>query len=217
MTPTQLAEFARRQLSPVRGKSGEVLYSGAETLRPGPLYLLGHNPGGDPRNRSLPTIRQSIDWLPTKPKNSYLDTKWSGRDTLQVRVIWLLAALGLHPRYVAAANLCFVRSRDAKTSKMREYAELCWPVHEKILDIVQPSMVIAYGNSAGSPYEFLSHKFGVVKHGTYRSGHGAWSCRTFDVPGRFRVVGLPHLSRYDITAHPEVVRWIKSLLPVLAG
>jgi hypothetical protein len=211
MTPTQLAGFARRQLSPIRNKSGEVLYSGVATLRPGLLYLLGHNPGGDPRNRRLPTIRQSVDWLPTRTLNSYLDATWSGRDTLQCRVIWLLAALGLHPRHVAASNLCFVRSRDAKSSKMREYAEICWPVHENILRIVRPRIVIAYGNSANSPYEFLADKFSAGRRGDFRSGQGTWLCRTFDVPGHFRVVGLPHLSRYDITAHSQVVKWIKSL------
>jgi hypothetical protein len=189
-----------------------VLYSGVTTLPPGPLYLLGHNPGGDPSDGQLMTIRQSIEGLPRQAFNSYLDSTWSGRNTLQCRVIWLLSALGVHPRRVAASNLCFVRSRAAKTSRMREYAEMCWPVHEEILKVVRPRMVIVYGNSANSPYEFLADKFGLVQPATFRSGHGTWSCRTFVVPGRFRVVGLPHLSRYDITTHLCVVQWIKSLL-----
>lgn len=189
-----------------------MLYSGAATLRPGPLYLLGHNPGGRPTDPRLPTIGQSVDWLPTQKFNSYLDTAWVGRTALQCRVIWLLAALGLHPRQVPASNLCFVRSRDVKTSRMREYAEICWPVHEKILEMVKPRMIVVYGNSAHSPYEFLANRFGIVKSRTHGSGHGSWLCRTFVVPGHFRIVGLPHLSRYDITAHPHVARWIKSLL-----
>src|SRR5262249_13392113 len=46
---------------------------------------------------------------------------------------------------------------------------------------------------------------------TCSSGHGDWKCRSFVVPGRFRVVGLPHLSRYDITAHANVIAWIKRI------
>lgn len=212
MTPNGLAEFARRQLSSLQDKSGQVLYSGAATLCSGPIYLLGHNPGGDPTDRRLPTLRQSIEDLPRQECNSYLDTVWSGRETLQCRVIWLLASLGMHPRSVPASNLCFVRSRDANASELHRYAETCWPVHEKILDIVRPRVVIVYGNSANSPYAFLGRKFGAKQHETFRAGHGAWSCRRFAVSGRFYVVGFPHLSRYDITAHPKVVRWVEACL-----
>ena len=208
MTPRKLAYFANDQLRPISSKSGEVLYSGVETLRAGRVYLLGHNPGGNPRDRGLPTVQQSIDDLPKKRQNSYLDTTWLGRDTLQVRVIWLLAALGLHPSHVAASNLSFVRTRDAVASRMHENAETCWPVHEAILEIVKPRVILAYGNSAQSPYSFLLKKFSARDEHTCLSGHGVWKCRAFHVPGRFHVVGLPHLSRYDITAHPQVVRWI---------
>jgi hypothetical protein len=211
MTPRQLAEFAREHLSAIRHKSGEVLYSGVDSLQPGRVYLLGHNPGGDPTNRRLSTVGKSIAWLPKRTTNSYLVTEWSGRDTLKSRVLWLLTALKLNPRQVAASNLCFVRSPNAGTSRMQEYADLCWPVHEQILKIVRPRLVIVYGNSAQSPYSFLSQKFEAQTHKCHRSGHGSWMCRTFVVSGRFRVVGLPHLSRYDITDHCDVVRWIRAL------
>ncbi len=94
MTPRLLAAFAKRHLGSLCQESGQVLYSGVETLQPGRLYLIGHNPGGDPGNRSLMTIGESLASLPTNKFNSYLDTTWSGRDTLQRRIIWLTAALG---------------------------------------------------------------------------------------------------------------------------
>ena len=76
MTPKQLAGFATTHLSAsLRRKSGQLLYSGSETLRPGQVYLLGHNPGGSPKNRSLLTISKSIASLTAKEStNSYLDT-----------------------------------------------------------------------------------------------------------------------------------------------
>ena len=131
---------------------------------------------------------------------------------LQRRVIWLLSTLGLNPRDVAASNLIFPRSRDAASSQFERFAELCWPVHEWILDVVRPRLVIAYGNSDPSPYSFLAWKYGVADPESHPSGHGRWDCRSFLVPGRFRVVGLPHLSRYKVSAHPEVGAWMKSLM-----
>jgi hypothetical protein len=215
--PEEIADFARAQLTSVLSQSGEILYSAALTLRSGPVYLLGHNPGGDPNDRGLPNVGQSLDDLPTKTINSYLDTVWSrqhgvGQAPLQRRVVWLLESLGLKPRDVAASNLIFVRSPDVRGSRFREYSELCWPVHERILDVVKPRLVLVYGNSHPSPFEFLLNVFGAdVEQPECPSGHGTWMCRSFQVPGRFRVVGLPHLSRYDVTGHPEVVRWINSI------
>src|SRR3982751_3732883 len=109
MRPRQLAQFAAETLGALGRESGQVLYSGLETLRPGSIYLLGLNPGGEPGNKRLMTVSQSLKSLPTNKTNSYLDSTWSGRDVLQRRVLWLLAGLGFHPRQVAASNLCFVR------------------------------------------------------------------------------------------------------------
>jgi hypothetical protein len=218
MTPRKLAQFARKRLHAILDMSGEVLYSGVSTLERGDIYLLGHNPGGDAANPRLPTVRSSLEELPSKCINSYLDTLWSGRDALQRRVIWLLAGLGFHPTNVTASNLIFMRSRDAAGSQFGQFAELCWPVHEQSLQIVQPRIVVVYGNSSNSPFSFLIQKYGVTRTEAFPSGHGDWLCRRFEVPGRFLVVGLPHLSRYDITKHSSVVRWIKDGAgPVKAG
>ncbi|MGI8672055.1 MAG: hypothetical protein ACR2LU_05565, partial [Luteitalea sp.] len=78
----------------------------------------------------------------------------------------------------------------------------------RILEIVQPRLVIVYGNP---PYRFLGERFG--RHGEVRhaSGHGNWPCRSFDVTDRFRVVGLPHMSLYAVDHHPEVEEWTREL------
>ena len=89
-------------------------------------------------------------------------------------------------------DLIFVRSRDAAASQFDVYADLCWLVHEQILQIVKPELVVVFGNSndCRTPTE---RKFRAQSHERYPSGHGTWTCRSFLVPGRFRVVGLPHL------------------------
>lgn len=117
---------------------------------------------------------------------------------------------------MAASNLIFSRSRDAATSQFHKFAELCWPVHREILKIVNPALIIAYGNSGDSPYSFMFQKFGGPRESQFASGHGNWSCRAFQVPGSFHVVGLPHMSRYAVTSHPEVVDWIRNLTGDLA-
>jgi hypothetical protein len=210
----QVATFARWHLREILNLSGEVLYSAASTLRPGEVYLLGHNPGGSARDDRLPRVGASLDGLPKKRTNSYLQS-WNGRvpsqAPLQRRVIWLLERLGFNPAEIAASNLIFPRSRDAAASRFRDYSRLCWPVHEQILDIVRPRLIIAYGNGGQSPYRFLYRQFAASAEDCRPSGHRPWVCRSFLVAGRFRVVGIPHLSRYDISAHEDVVQWIKTL------
>ena len=221
-TVDQFVSSAREHL---KGKdllhlSGEVLYSAASTLRPGAVYLLGHNPGGDEQNVELPTVGTSLDGLPSQTWNSYIDTQWAGRGgkkyaageaPLQLRVKWLLEKLGLDPRDVAASNLIFPRSRDAASSRFLELSKICWPVHADVLQIVRPQMVIVYGNSGLSPYRFLLDMFEPDSEECQPSGHGAWLCRSFVVPDRFRVVGIPHMSRYKISAHDDVANWVRGL------
>ena len=219
-----LSEFvltARGHLSPILSRSGNILYSSAATLRPGTLYLLGLNPGGDPndaRHREQ-TIGSVLDALPAKRDNEYLDVSWRergdrkppGQSKLQRRVQWLSEMLGVDLRDVCAANLIFARSTGAESSDYARLAPVCWPVHELILDIVRPKLVVAYGNSAVSPYAYLLQRFGASREVEFPSGHVTWTCRAFGVGG-MRVAGLPHLSRYAIDHHPDVGRWLTSML-----
>ena len=210
----ELVTFARRQLEPILHLSGKFLYSSADTLKPGRIYLLGHNPGGSPLAKAAQTIGLCLDALPHKETNDYLDESWknqpAGTSFLQLRVKWLLQNIGLNPREVAASNLIFPRSVAAAGIRFAELSEICWPVRERILDIVGPALVIVFGNSGESPYAFLRQKFNASSETTVPSGHGTWNCRTFDVRGRFRVVGLPHLSRYNVRAHAHIATWLNS-------
>lgn len=215
--PDRLARFASQQLASILQESGQILYSSASTLSPGSVYLLGHNPGGSPQDLGDATIGRSIKQLPTKKTNSYLDEGWGdlppGESVLQRRVRFLLDGLGLDVRSVAASNLIFLRSRDVDGVEFPADAELCWPVHERILEVVSPSVIIAFGNDERqSPYAFLREKYAQRSDQETRpAGHGNWRCKSFNVPGSWRVIGLPHLRRYAIDDHPEVIEWIKEV------
>src|ERR1700690_384048 len=97
-------------------ENGRVIYSAASTFRPGKLYIMGLNPGGDPKNHPG-TVRQSLLDFPKRTENAYLDEKWrkSGASPLQQRLCWLTCQLGCSLRNVFATNLIFVRTQDRKS------------------------------------------------------------------------------------------------------
>ena len=106
-------QFARltKLVEDMSGDSGALLYGERFTLKRGPLYLLGTNPGG----REGPSLKDQL----RQDVNAYLDEQWSwrghlceqGKHPLQRRVIALLGSLGLQPRDVCAANLIFKRTQ----------------------------------------------------------------------------------------------------------
>lgn len=210
-----LAEFARTELKDLLHMSGRVLYSSHETLKPGNLYLLGHNPGGDPVEQAEHTIGRALDELPARTQNAYLDERWKGnsigRSLLQQRVCWMLAELGQVTRDVAASNILFNRARDENASEFEKYVNRFWPVHRKIIEIVQPRMILTF---SGSGYSFLREKFSCRSEGTCESGHGDWQCKRFHASPEMWVVKVPHLSRYKIVGKSAVIDWIKRCLSV---
>jgi hypothetical protein len=210
-----LVAFSQRQLRSIAHLSGRILYSGAHTLKVGPIYLLGLNPGGDPETHS-DSVSSSLAELSTRTDNAYLDESWQyraracpvGKSPLQKRVCWLLDQLGQNARDVCASNLIFTRSKGAGGSGYPERAELCWPVHEQIIAMIRPKLIIAFGNSGQSPYHFLYSKLQGKNEKRYPSGHGNWSCASFNSGTGVAVVGLPHLSRYAVNKHTDVAEWV---------
>ncbi|MEN8108648.1 MAG: hypothetical protein ABFS22_11660 [Pseudomonadota bacterium] len=217
MNKDEIPGIARKNLACLLNESGSILYSSHETLKPNDVYLLGFNPGGEGGN----TLSSSIDQLLENQANAYLDECWGNRNAswkkgeapLQKRVCWLLERLGFEPREVCASNLIFLRSRDAKGINYR-LAEQCWPVHEAIMKIVKPKLILAFGNSKVSPYRYLYRMFGGTEEdNTPPSGHGNWRIRGFETEidnQPIYVAGLPHLSRYNITGQESVIDWLKS-------
>ena len=201
--------------------SGSVIYSSAETLRPGKYYILGFNPGVDAtENKS--NVKDSLNNLPTRKENAYLDEDWGskkrkyrcGNHPLQRHLTEVMNTIGEDLRDVCASNLIFLRSPDQYGVKYPTSAKACWRVHEMILEIVQPRIILAFGNGQRSPYDFLQHEYNNYEKGEIDSKHGSWECRFFKTKIQDRevlVIGLPHLSRYSIKNKGTVVKWIKGL------
>ena len=213
-TAADLRDFAKPVLASIANRSGRVLCSSAATLRPGTIYLLGLNPGDDPQTHAAETVGESLENLPSRTRNAYLDESWGGQpkgeNKFQRRVDWLLTNLGSETRDVCASNLIFTCSTAAGDSGYPQTATLCWPVHERIISIVQPRLILVFGNSSVSPFQFLRQQYQPLLVDFYSSGHGNWRCQGFSTLTDIKVIGLPHLSRYAVHRHEDVVEWIKA-------
>ncbi|MFZ7311687.1 hypothetical protein [Comamonas jiangduensis] len=215
ITKHDIPEIAARALEGQLEQSGTFLYSSHDTIKPGEIYFLGLNPGG----QGGPSLGERLSTLLSREENAYLDEAWDngrgsykpGEAPLQKRVNWLFNQLVANTRDVLATNLIFMQSRDA-SGVSNEQAKLCWPVHEALLSIVCPRLIITFGNSSFSPYGYLHALYGGGQRYA-RAGHGDWSLKGFNAQmawGEVFVAGLPHLSRYDPTGKQHVVDWIKN-------
>lgn len=213
MNKIELQNVAREYLADRLDVPGSILYSSHETLKRGDIYLLGFNPGGSGGE----PVRKSIDSILNKITNSYLDESWSNKKTvwakgeapLQKRICWLLEKLGVDPRNVCASNLIFFQSSGYKEVEY-SLADICWPIHEIILSIVKPRLIIVFGNSSCSPYHFLHEKFGGEEE-SFLAGHGKWSVKGFRclINGEnVYVAGFPHLSRYCPVGKNGIDKWL---------
>ena len=207
---------AKQRLESILDKSGTILYSSCETLKPGKYYFLWLNPGGSEEGTG--TIGQSFDDLELgrSTENAYLDEDWSGfrkycvgGHPLQQNYQHLFEELQEKPESVCASNLIFTRSISEKGAGGRERAELCWPVHEAILEIVRPSAIITFGRQ---PFNLIREKLGGTASEDAPTGHGAWTWRYSILRTGVKLIGLPHLSRYALRNHPDVVENIKKRL-----
>lgn len=213
MSKDEIPQIAKTNLAGLLDKLGSILYSSHETLKPGDVYLLGFNPGGTGGN----PIERSINQLLTNTTNAYLDESWenqngawaNGEAPLQKRIQWILKSIKLNPRDVCASNLIFFQSREASDISF-SLAKQCWPVHEAILSIVKPKLIIAFGNSGTSPYGYLHSILGGNEE-SFPSGHGNWQIKGFNGQINDRsvyVAGLPHLSRYSPIGKNHVIEWL---------
>lgn len=207
-------------LSSIKGESGKLFYSAAETLSPGQFYFLGTNPGGKSIDRDgnpAETIEKSLNGLPGRTKNDFLDESWKGKPRgnapLQLAAIKLFAELGHSDiRKICASNLIFVRSENLKhLEHFNELADICWQVHEVVIsEIVKPKVILVHGNgNSGSPFSYISQLQNQREEDwdTFPSGHGKMVCKWFDtsINGHScRVIGLPHLSRFTLKTYEEI-------------
>lgn len=209
--------------------SGSILYSSYETIKPGKLYFLGFNPGGVPEENGF-DIRESINGMINNTTNAFLDEPWSyrkkpmpaGKAPLQERICWVLKRFGVTPRDVCASNLIFVRSisQDNLNYNWFDLASTCWEFHKKMLNIINPKIILCCGNGKSSSYGYIKVKCKGIDEHVYPSGDKNKNLKNFycNIDGRDVVVaGMPHLSRYSpvsdlfISGKPEFNSWVDLL------
>ena len=217
LSKNELPDFAMDALYSILDMPGTILYSSHETIRPGRLYLMGLNPGGKSTPGS-PTIHDGIESMLVNRENAFLDQAWGenanakeGEAPLQKRIKWVIETLGEDLREVLSTNLVFSQTPNSKEIPAGQ-AKICWPVHEALLGIVQPSLILTYGNGANSPYSFVHSIYGGEQDYT-PCGHGSWSIKRFKtvIDGRpTTVIGFPHFSYYHPQTKKGVEDWLKA-------
>lgn len=213
MMKEELPVFAKKELEEYLNVSGSILYSSHNTLRRGDIYLLGFNPGGESDVKDN-KLGYEIDNMLSYEKNAYLDEFWNKNKTdyspLQQRLLWIFDNFKNNSyslKNICASNLIFLRSRSVEDLKTRyngdNWSKLlgnCWKVHEKILSIVKPKLIITFGNGDVSPYSYICDRCRGGKEEFLDSGHGSWKIKSFSaqlLDRKVTIVGFPHLSRYS--------------------
>jgi hypothetical protein len=208
-TPLEQAEAYLRS-SDMLNLPGAVLYSGEETLQPGPVYILGLNPGGS----EGATLRDSLDGS-RRGHNAYLDESWApggnpqpcGKSTLQRRVQNLCKLMGLEPRSVPISNLAFTRSTRIETHHdFGGAAKASLPVHEIFIKAIDPQFLLTFG----SLKNFLS-VVSVDSIESRHADHGSWKAHRGFVKLADRRIGfgnIPHMSVWASDKREHVLQWV---------
>jgi len=224
-TINDIVEFAKKELVEYLDKTGRLLYSSAKTIKKGDIYFMGINPAGGSSDQDevdeKETLGYDLNNLPNRTINAYIDEKWTrgnkyyekGQYLLQKRTTWLLNELtGGEAESVCATNLVFIGTETANDIE-GEWITKCWKVHECLIKIVRPKIILSCGVGDNTPYCYLKEKYHNGKNEEIvESGHASWKCYAFkaNIEGvKVWVVGLPHLSRYNIIGKEKVVDWIK--------
>ena len=102
-----------------------------------------------------------------------------GEHSLQRHLVEVMKTVGQDLRGACASNLIFLRSPGHYGVKYPDSTKACWGIHEMILEIVQPRIILAFGNGQRSPYDFLHRQYNVYENEEIDSEHGNWKCRFF--------------------------------------
>ena len=196
--------------------SGRFLYSDISTLKYGKYYLLGHNPGGNPKDYPICLKDEIRQWF-AKNDNAY-DEKWErnpkGQAPLQIHVKTLLNAIGANLHDVCASNLYFARSRKAQSLEV--YND--FSVHQAVLEIVKPDIIIAFHNAGGrSTYNLLLQEYMTklkqIRQPIFIDRDGSFDQHLTIAEGQYRgkplkLIGLPHLTYFNPSKYPDVLQKI---------
>jgi hypothetical protein len=145
--------------SEVRNYSGRFMYNHISTLRQDDFYLLGINPGGDPEIIKEWLRDEVFNWLDWKKNQSAFDEFNSSYKRLLEE---LCKKLRREFHDICASNLFFVRAQREKDRKhgdkslsktlrdfgLKQNGDKFWPVHQAVIDIVEPKCILVIGFGA---------------------------------------------------------------------
>ena len=175
---------------------------------------MGINPGGHSDEDSVKiqdTIKNQLLRENTN-FNEYLDGKWKnknrislpGKSLLQKRIQYLFKEIDVNIRDVFSTNLVFIRSSTTNKFpyKWNEEVKKCWKIHEILLSIVNPEIIITFGLE---PYEFIKDKM-ILEQEDFHAVKSKKSIKYFThlsgylYDKKIRIISIPHLSRFKIDA-----------------
>ena len=179
------------------------------TLTPGPIYFCGLKPYGkaDTNYGTRPVEEQPARFA------AYLDEPIAASDFAK-RTVRLLSALQrtmdrpVAPRDVFCTNWFFYRAPD--TAALRRYGleRIAHPEwHADWLRVVRPRVIVCAGNGPVSAFRGMCrlHGLGEADEDQLPIGRSArlkyaWTQQQEDtrLDGQRLILGLPHLSRYDL-------------------
>ena len=212
----EFEKYIPKELHDISGTvfhSGRIAFSGRRDL-----YILGHNPGGDPKLHTTETVaahaRKAVSERPDR-WSEYVDEKWSpggnecaaGEAPMQRRMQHLMRRVGLDLREVPASDLFFVRSQSVAAipiAERRRYIDLCWPFHEAVISGLGIRVILCLGRDSEP---FIKRKIGafcqVDEFVEIKGQHRKSACFVNpDNPSGLKVVRVTHPSRHHWT-HPE--------------
>lgn len=204
-----IEDFAKLIPETLLTRSGSVFYSGRRAFASrSKLYILGVNPGGDPKRQA----KETVSWhtnkvLSVEPHDwsAYRDESWEGSSPgtrgMQPRVLHLLRRLELEPGEVPASNMVFLRSRRENQLKgnLRQLAEECWPFHQSVIENLGTHVILCFGQSAGN---WACNRLNAqTQVGEFvEDNNRRWRSRVFRNANGFTVVVATHPSIADWTA-----------------
>ena len=182
--------------------SGAVFNSGSAAFsKPVSLYVLGLNPGGDPKTHADETVDSHSQKVFLKPSNwsGYRDDSWNdrpaGTNGIQPRILHALNSLGFDAHDVPTSNLIFVRTRTEKElNDFNLLAEQCWPFHEAVISNLEIKVVLCFGGKAGN---WVRKKVGAITlvDQFIEINNRNWKSNAYVNPHGLHVIVASHPSR----------------------
>ena len=186
--------------------SGSVFYAGRRAFSTSSLlYILGANPGGDPQRQA----KETVQWhthrvLSVEPEDwsAYQDESWEGftpgKYGMQPRVLHMFRRLKLDPRKVPSSNVVFLRSqRTDNLGSFRQYANECWPFHQRVIDDLGIRVILCFGQKAGNWVCSQLNASEQVEEFVERNNR-KWASRCFRNTQGIEVV---------VATHPSIADW----------